>query len=167
MSLEGASKLTKKQRKSVAFRERKKGKGKAGAFADGAADVPEVEDLDREVDDAPKDEAAVAPEPPKNAEKGKGKAKAAPLPTEDDASLDVAAAAAKGKKRKRAAAEGTGDTAVPVSDAQAASDAPKKKRKKTQAVEDGEEEQGARRMILFLGVFLLRECVLPCSTFRR
>lgn len=68
-------KLTKKQRKSLTFRQ-KKGKGKAAAVDDEERDVPVVEnlDLDSEQISTPKDEEALLvdrPKPPSAVKKGK------------------------------------------------------------------------------------------------
>lgn len=143
-------KLTKKQKKGIAFRAAKSRHGDPASLEDNEVPVLEVQDLaDDEayppaLEVAPKPGKLVAPKS-KEARKGKEKAK------------DSVAAPASQKKRKRddAAADGEADVAEPTKDAEP-------KRKKTKGSSGaagvaGDAEKGAKatqvkqRFILFVG----------------
>jgi nucleolar protein 6 len=139
MSTTAEIKLTKKQRKSVAFRERKKkGKGPSDAAI---LDVPEAEDQEL-AELAEEEDTAVGISPVKA--DVKGKAKAVAVDTENTFE-GKASAGSDPQKRKR---DDDGDVNMKVLDkvATPGETKPMKKRK----VEDGEDEPG-RRKILFLG----------------
>jgi nucleolar protein 6 len=152
MSLAEPPKLTKKQRKSVAFRERKKGKPQSGGFAGAAADVPEAEDLDAEEDSAAVDAVTPSASLTKPLRNAKIKTPVAGLPT--DQSVDGEALAStsttKGSVKKRKA-DALND--APVQDAQPISKSSNKKRRKADIAEEDEEQGGEKgtRRILFLG----------------
>lgn len=129
-------KLTKKQRKAVAFRQKKSGKHAHASDSVAANDVPVLEVQDDADDAGDKVEGAAMGEgkDAKYTEKGaQGKAKA-------QVSSDVAPVRAD-KKRKR----GVGDDDV-VDDAQQVEAAPKKKKKT-------DKETGKQRFILFVGEY--------------
>jgi hypothetical protein len=139
-----APKLTKKQRKSAAFRERKR---------KDVRDVPEQDGGDGDADGWVDDDEPVAPlisEPkPKSKpdKKGKAKAKSEPAP---EVEAEPAPAPAKTVKRKRSAAQIDADTeGGPAAPPPAK---PKKKRKVAAPAAEGEaSEPDTRRKILFLG----------------
>lgn len=96
-------KLTKKQRKSLTFRQ-KKGKGKAAAVDDEERDVPVLENLDFD-SGTPKDEETLSGDrlkPPSAVKKGKEKDVGA------DVEQDIETARTQSKKRKRLDKDGAG-----------------------------------------------------------
>lgn len=149
-----SDKLTKKQKKALAFRERGKGKGKGKAtLEDLQNDVPIAEDQDlAEIDDVETKEAVGAVqesvEPPrkdkesKEKEKVVGKKRKREQPDEQPR-VEKEGESKKAKKRKGDQGEGV---SVEVSeDAEGASEKSNKKGKK------GDERQ--QRFILFVGMF--------------
>jgi nucleolar protein 6 len=143
MSSDAAPKLTKKQRKSVAFRERKTKKGGKPV----AADLPELEDQDAaELELDTESQTPVGPKL-KLDKKDKGKATPAPQAVAEDATATAApsSSATKSSKRKRdpaAADEGVDAHTI-------AKPAKVTKKQKTEA--ESTEEGDTRRKILFLG----------------
>ncbi|KAJ8083778.1 hypothetical protein PM082_002544 [Marasmius tenuissimus] len=133
-----ATKLTKKQKKALAFRERKSGKGGKDATSNDMEgnELPEmdvqdiVDEQGDQVEDGKLDEKKEEEIPRSKKAKGKEKAK------ENDQGTEEGVASQKSKKRKRES-EGDVETKVTTEDAKAS------KRRKT----EGDKE----RLILFLG----------------
>ncbi|KAG6817726.1 hypothetical protein H0H87_004517 [Tephrocybe sp. NHM501043] len=157
------AKLTKKQKKGIAFRERKTGKGhkdKDGAYRSEDNDVPVMEDQDAALLEGPSVEVAKVVEGKKSKStedvsgsdsKAKGKRKAGA----EDADTD----AGKPKKRKRE------DKDSNIDDAEHAEEKPAAKRKKPVegAGDSGPDKKvakktkpdGKQRFILFVGTYVL------------
>ncbi|TBU39083.1 hypothetical protein BD309DRAFT_929594 [Dichomitus squalens] len=153
--MSSAPKLTKKQKKALAFRDRGKGKGKgkAKSFDDLDRDIPVEEDQDRAdaalllADEGASSEAEVGP--PKDVVKGSAK-------VEGRSGAEDGREKGKGKKRKR------DEEIVEVLEKETECAAPKDKAKKKRkgadgdAVDVGEDAEGAGKtrkpkFILFVG----------------
>ncbi|KAH7930511.1 hypothetical protein BV22DRAFT_54083 [Leucogyrophana mollusca] len=158
-----AQKLTKKQKKGIAFRDRKSGKGKPKRPDDEnyALDVPIVEDQDMAgvqdsvVEDTQEGAAAATSVVANRKDKGKGKEKSADVVADAAPTVVVGA-----KKRKREAAEAKGG----ADGKQGETEKPKAKKRKGSAGEaidlldevngagsEAAKGQAKQRFILFLG----------------
>lgn len=144
-------KLTKKQKKSLSFRQKKGNKGKAAAVDDEGRDVPVAENLDVDVD-LDSEEAIPKDEAPKTPLASKGKQKDDGVPAEQK---DAEMVRAESKKRKRLEKD-----AVNADDADRSTPKPKKHKRspesKEEDVESTEGKGAAKgkkpRYILFVGM---------------
>lgn len=147
-------KLTKKQRKSLTFRQ-KKGKGKAAAVDDEERDVPVVEnlDLDSEQIPTPKDEEALLvdrPKPPSAVKNGKER----DVRTNVEQNTETTRTQSKKRKRleKDDAAAGDDDTGRSPPKPKKSRGAPESKDADIDSKEVKEAAKGKKpRYILFVG----------------